>query len=128
MPSLSFELIQGIPIVPVLVNGQGPFRFVLDTAASKTLIDRELAERLRLPESHEAMALGAGGLVPVRLTRVGELRLGELSLRDLEIGITDLSAFREVLNVPVEGILGSDVLEGSIITIDYRRRLLSIER
>jgi len=128
MPGLSLELAYGIPIVPVFVNGQGPFRFVLDTAASKTIIDRELAERLGLPEGPEAMALGAGGIMPVRLTCLEELRLGELSLRDLEVGIADLSAFREVLDIPVEGILGSDVLEGSVITIDYRRRLLGVER
>jgi len=128
MSGLDLKLAYGIPIVRVFVNGQGPFRFVLDTAASKTIIDRELAESLGLPEGPEAMALGAGGLMPVRLTHLEELRLGDLSLRDLEVGVADLSAFREVLDVPVEGVLGSDVLEGLVITIDYRRKRLSLER
>jgi len=128
MSGLDLKLAYGIPIVQVLVNGQGPFRFVLDTAASKTIIDRGLAERLGLPGGPEAMALGAGGLMPVRLARLEELRLGGLTLRDLEVGVADLSAFREVLDVPVEGVLGSDVLEGLVITIDYRRKRLSIER
>ncbi|MEK6638843.1 MAG: retropepsin-like aspartic protease [Pseudomonadota bacterium] len=35
--------------VPVMINGQGPFRFVIDTGADRTVISSELAERLGLP-------------------------------------------------------------------------------
>src|SRR5687767_10637904 len=37
-------------IVSVKVNGQGPYDFVLDTGATFTCVDNELAEQLKLPE------------------------------------------------------------------------------
>ncbi len=37
-------------IVPVKINGKGPYDFVLDTGATFTCVDRKLAEELTLPD------------------------------------------------------------------------------
>src|SRR5204863_8107462 len=37
-------------IVPVKINGHGPFKFVLDTGATFTCIDQKLVDQLKLPE------------------------------------------------------------------------------
>src|SRR5213593_2208651 len=37
-------------IVPVKINGQGPYKFVLDTGATFTCIDAKLVDELKLPE------------------------------------------------------------------------------
>ena len=128
MSQVRFELAYGVPLVPVHLNGRGPFRFVLDTAASKTIVDSGLARELGLSLGPETMGLGAGGLLPVRLTRIGVLRVGELELRDLEVGVADLSGLSRVLGVRVEGILGYDFFAGAVLTIDYKRRVLRVER
>ena len=47
--------IPGRPGVPVMINGQGPFDFVIDTGADRTVVSQELAKRLNLPESGTAV-------------------------------------------------------------------------
>src|SRR5439155_5328668 len=42
-------------IVPVIVNGTGPYRFLLDTGATSTMIAPALAARLRLPAAGSAV-------------------------------------------------------------------------
>ena len=38
-------------IVPVRIDGTGPYPFLLDTGATRSLVDEALADRLRLPRS-----------------------------------------------------------------------------
>src|SRR5437588_10460547 len=49
-------------IVPVKINGQGPYKFVLDTGATFTCIDQKLVDELKLPEWRGQ--LGIGVIVP----------------------------------------------------------------
>src|SRR5689334_21313039 len=38
-----------LALVPVLIEGKGPFIFALDTGAVRTIVDRRIAEELGLP-------------------------------------------------------------------------------
>ena len=44
--------------VQVMVGGQGPFSFLVDTGAERTVIARELAERLKLVEGEKLKVAG----------------------------------------------------------------------
>ena len=45
-----FELLEdGSIVVPVTIGGTGPYRFVLDTGSSRTVISTRLSKTLRLP-------------------------------------------------------------------------------
>lgn len=73
----------GSPVIHAMVEGQGPFAFVLDTASSGTTVDPETAERLALPRDAETeTAQGMGGPMDVRLHRVSRLTAGPLTLTD----------------------------------------------
>src|SRR5436190_23248466 len=45
-------------IVPVKINGHGPFKFVLDTGATFTCIDQKLVDQLKLPEWRGQFGIG----------------------------------------------------------------------
>ncbi len=128
MPGVNFELAGGLIIVPVFVNKRGPFYFALDTGASNTILARELAEELGVRGVIRAQGLGAGGSLDVRLGVVEELRIGSFELRDLTVGITDLSALKEALGRRIDGIIGYDVLKDAVVVIDYRAQRLDIKR
>ena len=50
--SAPMELTHGKPFVMVLVNGKGPFRFVIDTGTGGgAFVSAQLADTLNLPES-----------------------------------------------------------------------------
>jgi predicted aspartyl protease len=54
-----FAIVRNRPWTPVFIQGQGPFRFVIDTGASVSIIDPELAARLQLPRLEDAQLQGA---------------------------------------------------------------------
>src|SRR5438046_7954541 len=67
-------------IVPVKINGHGPYDFVLDTGATFTCIDQKLVNELKLPESRGQF--GVGVLAPtegaVKLVNLDTLEVGNV--------------------------------------------------
>ena len=70
-----------LALVPVYIDGNGPYNFALDTGASRSLIDQRLAEELNLPTVGRAQPVlgvfggGEAALVAVRDWQVGEVDL-----------------------------------------------------
>lgn len=100
--------------VPVRVNGNGPYEFVLDTGSSNSSVDRSLVRRLGLPRTgrqHRVQGATGSGVVPV--VRVREWTLGNVPLRGTTMSEVDLG-------IGVAGLLGSDELRrfGSV-TLDF---------
>ena len=116
-----------IILVPVLVNGQGPFPFILDTGADDVILDASLARRLALPVSgnvHQATILGAW--VPDRSV-AHSLQLGPVQIQNAPVLLTDLSGLRS--RVPeAYGILGQRFLSHFNYLIDYQDRFIHFEQ
>lgn len=115
----------------VHIGDKGPFRFLVDTGASTTVIDPEVAQQLQLRDSDAfAIVRGVGGTVQgAGIGRVKRWRIGDLRLPDQEVLVTDLPQF--TTSRPAEarrdtaGLLGSDVLSTlGIVTIDFVNRQL----
>jgi hypothetical protein len=109
---------------PVFINGQGPFRLVLDTGASHSGVIARVAETLGMPldASPPVMLRGVTGSAEVPTIRVDSLTVGDLTLRPviLPIVIDALGG--------AEGILGTEGLEDKRIYIDFRHDLITIRR
>ncbi|MFC7732952.1 retropepsin-like aspartic protease [Actinomadura keratinilytica] len=109
-----------IVLVPVTVNGFGPYDFILDTGASSSSVDRRLVDRIGLPGTGEsARVRGVGGSTVAPLVRVRDWRVGGRPLRGRSLVVTDVGDDR------VAGLLGSDELRRfGVITVDYARARL----
>jgi len=109
---------------PVYINGQGPFRLVLDTGASHSGVTERVAQSLGIPldASPPVMLRGVTGSAEVPTIRVDSLTVGDLTLRPavLPIVIDALGG--------AEGILGTEGLEDKRIYIDFRHDLITITR
>jgi hypothetical protein len=105
-------------VVPVTINGQGPFRFLLDTGSSRSAITRATAARLsRRPTGYTTVVTPSGRslrtLLPIeRLSLEGG---PTASVVAMITGADDLAS-------GIEGVIGQDVLRPRVYTIDYRRR------
>lgn len=69
-------------LADLTINGDGPYTFVVDTAAGATVVFDEFAESAGLEplEGHDPiMVQGASGTVEARLVRVGTVEAGEWS-------------------------------------------------
>jgi predicted aspartyl protease len=107
---------------PVLINGKGPFRLVLDTGATTSAIVASVAERLGIPilASSTTRLHGATGSMIVPYITVDHLEIG-----DLLIGGARLPIVPDVFG-GAEGVLGSKGLSGKRIYIDFRNDLIEI--
>lgn len=114
-------------MVPVEINGAGPFAFVLDTGATLTCVDQALVDSLGLPAQRGAVGTGAtvGGTGAVRLVRLDSLRLGGAAAQDLPACVLDLAHIGDV-GVQVDGLLGLNFLRRFDLALDFRRNVLTL--
>lgn len=108
--------------VEVLVNGQGPFQFVVDTGADRTVLTPALVERLSLPSGPEIIVHGVSGAVTTSTARIGNLRAGDAKLHDVDLPVLPYD------RIGADGLLGVDILEGRNIVMDFPRKRLEIRR
>lgn len=104
---------------------QGPYRFLIDTGSSVTLVTPALAQRYpgREPFSPAATRVrvtGADGSVK-ELPR-GSLRrieLGEAKFEDVEVLVYDCAPLSAHLGVKIDGVLGFPLFRETVLTLDY---------
>jgi predicted aspartyl protease len=107
---------------PVVINGLGPFRLVLDTGASHSGITPIVALVLGIATNvaPPVMLRGVTGGTVVPTIRVDSLRVGDLAVRAQILPVMP-DAFGGA-----EGVLGFEGLADKRVLIDFRRDLLSI--
>lgn len=109
---------------PVLINGQGPFRLVLDTGASHSAVTAQVAEALGITLQYPGTITlrGATGTVKVPAILVDSLEVGELLMQPRRLPIVP-----DALG-GAEGILGTEGLGDKRITIEFRHDRITIMR
>jgi hypothetical protein len=107
---------------PVMINGRGPFRLVLDTGASHSAITALVALALGIPtdRSPPVILRGVTGFATVPTIRVDTLSVG-----DVAVDQTILPIVPDALG-GAEGVLGSEGLIGKRIFIDFRHDRIDI--
>jgi len=108
--------------VPVTVNGQGPFEFVVDSGADRSVLSAPLADRLGLAQGPNVLVHGVGGSQLTHTARVGELVAGDTRLSSVNLPVLPPE------RVGADGLLGVDILEGRNVIMDFRKRQLEIRR
>jgi predicted aspartyl protease len=111
--------LQPLILLPVTVNGQGPFQFILDTGAGTSLLSPELAQKVGANIIGAKEGQSAGGKVSVSLAKVDSLAVGETRRDDVDVGIVDLSQIAKTIGTKIDGDLGYNFLNRFQITIDY---------
>lgn len=109
---------------PVLINDQGPFRLVLDTGASNSAVNADVAAALSLPlnDDHPVLLNGVTGARRVPTIPIDSLVIGDLELRSkrLPIVVDALGG--------AQGVLGTEGLQDKRIYIDFRHDKITIFR
>jgi predicted aspartyl protease len=112
---------QPLILVPVEVNEQGPFDFILDTGAGTSLLSTELAEKVKVTILGSKQGQSAGGAVSVSLAKVDSLSVGEARLPDVDVGIVDLEHIGATVGAKIDGDLGYNFLKYFRVSIDYEK-------
>jgi len=119
--AVKFKLRDGyLMVVQTMVNGTGPFDFLLDTGTTRTVIDPELARQLQAPAIGEVSLTGILHQRQDKLVQLRNLRLGDASVSDLAAVVDKLSR-QKTLAPGIRGVLGEDFLSKFDILIDYKQ-------
>jgi Aspartyl protease len=107
---------------PVMINGHGPFRLVLDTGASHSAVTSLVALALGIPtdQSPPVILRGVTGFATVPTIHVDTLTVGDLSVDSPMLPIVP-----DALG-GAQGILGAEGLQGKRIFIDFHHDKISI--
>jgi hypothetical protein len=105
---------------PVWIDQQGPFAFVVDTGANRSVISAELAARLDLAEGPRQPLNDAAGVELARTVTV-DLKVGGRGQAHMTLSVLPAST------IGGDGMLGVDRLAGERLTLDFHDRQLRIE-
>lgn len=124
--SAPMDVIHGKPYVNVLINGKGPYRFLVDTGTSaEAVITPELAGELQLP------ARGTGKLSDP--TRQGAQEAPVRVIDTLTVAGLDFYSIRTFEHALLgsdggcQGMLGFTLFQGLLLTLDYPQGRLVLE-
>ena len=125
--TVNFTLRRGhLIVIPVTLNGLGPYDFLLDTGASTTLVTPEFARQLRLrPIDRIELVTMAGTQILVR-SQVERVSVGQQTATNVEVLISDLREVRAAAG-QVCGVLGQNFLAQVNYLLDYRAQRLTFE-
>ena len=97
-------------VVPVYVNGNGPFEFLLDTGATITVVDPRLLQSLKLDVTGSGTMVTPTGKTTIPWTIAQTVSVGPVTESKVELGVRDLSDLRQ-LDSRISGVLGQNVLK-----------------
>jgi predicted aspartyl protease len=107
--------------LPVWLDGQGPFQFVVDTGADRTVIASSLALQLGLPPGPELTVHSIAGSMPAPTRRLSSLRFGKVRMDDMIVPVLSRA------NLGADGLLGVDALKGRSVFMDFKRGQLTVQ-
>lgn len=111
-------------IVPVSINGSGPYDFLLDTGSAKTMVDQKLADELGLPRAGEKTVVGVLASARMSVVHVNSLSVVGATVPGGDIYSSDHPA---TVTSKVRGVLGEDFLQNFDLLIDYRHQSIRLE-
>jgi len=143
-PFFMFKMTDTIPIefvqidegihllVEVIINGF-PVKLVLDTGASRTVLDRNTIDLFLVDQieetDEESTSIGNQSLKSQKAV-INELLFGTISLKNKIVNVLDLANVIEVyetLNLPmIHGILGAELLQELNAIINFKEKSVTM--
>ena len=126
--TLPFELHNNLIVIPVILDGKIPLKFILDTGVRTAILtDRIITDILQLPYSRRITISGPGGqhLISafiannVSLTIPPSLSSTGSSLLVLE---EDYLELKNHLGIEIHGVIGYEIFSRFLVSINYERK------
>jgi hypothetical protein len=105
---------QGGIILRVMLNGRGPFRFLLDTGSTHTAVSEKTAALIGAPVVAKTTLGSVAGIRAALVVRIDALEIGPINFPDLLATVANLG-----MAGGVDGVIGHDALRTLRYTIDF---------
>jgi predicted aspartyl protease len=112
----------GRMVAPMMVNGVGPFRFIVDTGANRSAISQELATRLGLTPIGTGDVHPVSGVIVAPMTNVDTFHYGGVNLN----ATSEVPIVQGAVLGGEAGLLGVDGMRGRRLRVDFDNRCIEI--
>lgn len=128
---IPFELHNNLVVVPIVLNGMLPLKFIVDTGVQTAIItEKAFTDILNLPYSRKYTIAGPGGkkVVNAYVTHNVSLQLPGVKGEGHALLVLeqDYLELRNYLGTDVHGVLGYELFSRFIVEVDYARKILTI--
>jgi hypothetical protein len=129
--SMPIEIYNNLIVMPVMLNGALPLKFILDTGVRTAILTQKaFTDILNLSYSRKYTISGPGGekLVDAYVTNNVSLELPGVLGRGHALLVLeeDYLELRNYLGTDVHGILGYELFSRFIIEVDYEKKILTL--
>jgi PDZ domain/Aspartyl protease len=125
--TVPFRLLNNHIYVEGAVDGKGPYTFIVDTGGH-TLLSPHLIHEVGLKPIGEAVTSGAGeNHGTTGFVHFGEISIGGVRLLDQDGFATDIYD-KAIEGIPVDGMVGFELVRRMVTTIDYGRHTITFIR
>ncbi len=107
--------------LPVMIDGSGPYAFLIDTGSQATAITHEIRSSLALAPAGTALLVGMASRREVDLASVARIDFGTNSFTNFSAPVLA----RE--HVGADGIIGLDALQDLRVLLDFRQQTITVE-
>ncbi len=115
-----------LTVVSVQLNGQGPFRMIIDTGASSCSITPRVADLLGLTAEYRVLDVTPNGKRLASATRSVEVELGTRVAKNVAFLWHESKGLTET-GVEVDGVLGQSLLSRFDYLLDYKSGQLVLD-
>lgn len=129
--SIAYKFYRNLIVVPVKLNGKGPYNFVLDTGVGVlTITDPAIKDVLRLQTGKEIIISGLGEKEGVKAFTVSGVNVTMPGLESLPLtGVVfeeDPFYLSTYLGVKITGIIGYEFFASFAVKINYGEKILTV--
>lgn len=102
-----------LPLVNVTLNGSGPYKLLVDTAANVTVLQMRVADELNLPVLRPGDAS--------KLVALSRMQIGGALFGDMVVGA-------RTWNEDIDGVIGFGIFANVLLTMDYPKQQLTLRK
>lgn len=128
--TISFKQVKNLVVIPVMINGQGPYNFLLDTGVGQMIItDTALLKYVDVSQYRpvQIQGYGIGEGISAYMTRNITARVGKASISSIPTAIfkDDLFDLSGYLGIKIHGVLGYYFFNSFVVRINYKNNRLT---
>lgn len=124
--TIPFEYLSNEIVVRVTINDSQTLRFLVDTGATQSILDQDVAGTLgKFKPSNISMTTGAGS-VAMNYMNLDKVTLGDVVLNNVPVAVTSLASFDHLIGARPAGLIGANILKRFLITFDYEKKTITL--
>jgi predicted aspartyl protease len=127
--TIPFKIVKNLLVIPIRIEGKGPFNFVVDTGVGIALItEPALADSLKVKNSRivRIVGFGEGSELSAYVTPSIKLSLNSVTEGSMPVAILKEDAFdlSGYTGMPIHGLIGYELFSSFIVKVNYQLKTL----